>query len=589
VNIISKKPLTYAFQEWQASYSSYGNYKVTADINQPLNKSKTINFRFNGAHTEGDNYYDLEKLDNWTFVPTLSISLWKNRINWRLEAEKSRIHRINAAHSSMAGSWGETGIGEATLTPPDPNRNFGGMVGLHPASFPEMNIEGPGGFVDQRARIFTSDLSVKVTDWLTIRQVNNWMDDDQWRQFASETDHPRFTANTFRSKPGEDAFYIVNGSGIKDTRARGIEHVQARLRNDEQTHQTEVLLEFPTGPIEHRILGGYEYKGVEFSITVRDAADDNLYSYDMRTREYIGEVTQEFQEDRIQQFSDTENDAYYANWQMGFFDGRIKTLAGIRNDRGGIVDGEKNEVTNPSFGIVYQPNDAWSFFAGYSEAAKPSSVRERGNDPDSPLLPRETGVGKEVGLRFNFFDNKVIGNLMAFDLVKENIPSQLDTGIYVSTGEQEAKGVEFDIMVKPADDLQVIFNLSYIESEVISDETYPLLVGKPMHNTPEWQWNLAFNKSFLEGPLEGLKLVGGIKYVGGGRLQWDPLNGVFGENFILGNYTVVDLGAQYKWTRGKFDYQISLNAKNLFDEFYVISRLYGGAPMELVAAFKVRF
>lgn len=137
--------------------------------------------------------------------------------------------------------------------------------------------------------------------------------------------------------------------------------------------------------------------------------------------------------------------------QSAFFDKKLHTMAGARFDyirlnvtyndyqNGGVGILENpvklNELyhhISPSIGALYwfEPNVA--IFANFSGSIEsPTGWRI---DPAGKTIDPETGIGFEYGLKFNFLDGKINGQLMGFSVEKQNekipFPSSLREYLY---------------------------------------------------------------------------------------------------------------------------------------------------------------
>ena len=59
INMVTKKPLARPQYEIDLSAGSFKTYRVTTDLTGPLNRSKTLLYRFNGAYQDARSFRDL--------------------------------------------------------------------------------------------------------------------------------------------------------------------------------------------------------------------------------------------------------------------------------------------------------------------------------------------------------------------------------------------------------------------------------------------------------------------------------------------------------------------------------------------------
>jgi outer membrane receptor protein involved in Fe transport len=123
--------------------------------------------------------------------------------------------------------------------------------------------------------------------------------------------------------------------------------------------------------------------------------------------------------------------------QSEYFNGRLRSLAGIRYDTididsselvvqrfGDEDDGDdfptntKEDQFSPSIGVLYWLTDEVGIFANYAHSIRSPQATQRTVFGELPGA--ETGIGYEGGFRFDLFDSKLNGQIVAFYIEKEN-------------------------------------------------------------------------------------------------------------------------------------------------------------------------
>lgn len=72
INMVTKKPLLNDRYEVSLSGGSFDTYRLTTDLTGPLNKNKTLLYRFNGAHQDGRSFRNNVNNNGFLIVPSLS-------------------------------------------------------------------------------------------------------------------------------------------------------------------------------------------------------------------------------------------------------------------------------------------------------------------------------------------------------------------------------------------------------------------------------------------------------------------------------------------------------------------------------------
>ena len=248
--------------------------------------------------------------------------------------------------------------------------------------------------------------------------------------------------------------------------------------------------------------------------------------------------------------------------------------------------GSDNEIS-PNVGLVYQPNERFSYFASYSESFSPNYANNSRTGALVNVDPRE-GQQFELGVKASFFDELVNINAAVFKLELDNAINGFDaeTGNPVVNGKEESEGFEFDATVQFAQGLNMIFNYAYIDSKIKESQVNQ---GNTPLGVPDHSANLWLTYELTQGEWQGLGFGGGVSYLGGRYI--DAAN-----SFELDSYATADLTAWYHFDIGSGK-QLRLQAgvKNLTDrEYYQASQgtafdINVGQPRTYYASVAIEF
>ena len=233
-----------------------------------------------------------------------------------------------------------------------------------------------------------------------------------------------------------------------------------------------------------------------------------------------------------------------------------------RESDGIIADYSENEFS-PTVGMNYKFNEQFSAYSVYSESFNINLPDINGNVID----PRK-GKNFELGVRYNIPNTRLTLNASVFDIEETNRPTTDPTSIAAppESGTFESQGVDFTLQGEVNDNISLILNYVYNETE-LTNTTNPLALGSPAAGIPEHQASLFVNYDFAPSEAKGLRLNAGIVYVGE-RLDTVP-TALFQVIEIGGttlqDYIRVDVGARYDFDEHK---SIGLRVENLFDENY---------------------
>ncbi|MEZ2127588.1 TonB-dependent siderophore receptor [Sinorhizobium sp. CB9] len=218
-------------------------------------------------------------------------------------------------------------------------------------------------------------------------------------------------------------------------------------------------------------------------------------------------------------------------------------------------------------GAIYLFDNGIAPYASYSTSFEPlAGVTIEGN----PFEPT-TAEQFEIGVRYQPPGSESLVSLAAFDITQENLRTAVTDlpGQYRQLGEVRSRGFEAEAKLNLSAGFNVIGSYTYQDVETVKDTPSTAggtsLEGKVPYNVPRQMGSIWLDYEVQTGPLEGLGLGVGVRYVGS---SWaDSTN-----TTKVPSYTLVDLGLRYDFGKKSPDLDglhLDLNLKNLFDEEYV--------------------
>jgi len=242
---------------------------------------------------------------------------------------------------------------------------------------------------------------------------------------------------------------------------------------------------------------------------------------------------------------------------------------------------QTHNAVSPRFGLIYDLTEELAVYANTSRSFKPN----RGADRSSQAFDPEEGIAHEVGIKYELPEHDLSVTAALFHITKENVLTSdpLDSNYQVAAGEARSRGFDISVAGNITPQWRVIGGYAYVDAEVTESSSASMPVGTRLANVPRHSFNLLDTYEFAEGPLAGLGVGMGIKYVG------DRKGGATSTAFDMEAYTTVDLLAYYPLTERV---RLNLNLNNLFDEEYE-ERAWGniwaypGAPRTLQAGIAI--
>lgn len=323
--------------------------------------------------------------------------------------------------------------------------------------------------------------------------------------------------------------------------------------------------EFDTGPADHQILAGLDYKFYRLSNaqkfpdfrTPTSPISANNPVYGLPQSENILQTDELVTQQQI---------GLYVQDQIRFGNGWLATL----NGRYDYVDTDLKSAiaTNPSrrshdqslsgrAGLAYEFANGLTPYVSAATFFNPLIARLA----DGRTAEPEEGYQFEGGIKYEpaFFDGSLTASV--FKLVKQKaVVSYTDlvlgpiSGQY---GEVESQGVELEAKANLNENWKMLASYSYTDIEVTRDAN-PNFIGKSPWVVPNQTASLWLDYAFTNEGLEGLSAGAGVRYQG--RSFADQLN-----EFKVPSAAVVDAAIRYE----KNDWTASINVANLFDKDYV--------------------
>ncbi len=551
VNLVTRQPLRDPFYEIEGTIGSYDDYRGSLDLTGPLNDSESILYRLNINYENSGSFIDFVDNEELAVFPVLGFELGENT-DLVLEGSYERQSSVTT-----------TAVGLPTI----------GTIVTNPlGEVPRSRFLGEpnDGF---------NSTAINVGYRLEHQFNEDWTLRNRLRATFVDFSNRGFRADRL----GADNRTVIGGA------------FDSRVDDELYTMQTEVLGEVQTGIVQHDLL-----VGLELQRSVARARRDfpaGTRSIDLFDPEYL---------------SESEYDAFFGDFEptagedttshtIGIYaqnllsiGEQVKILLGGRFDQvfqntegvPGLTtfitgDSEYSEPSafSPRVGIVYQPVEPVSLYAGWSRSFEPQTSIDREGNPFVPIR----GEQFEVGVKTEFLDGRLAANLAAYQITRQNdfLPDPVDLANFsIQTGEQRSRGIEFDVVGEPLPGLRLIAGYAYTDS--IVTEGTPDVEGNQRVNVPEHQANLWAVYEIQSGALEGLGLGAGLFFVG--DRPRDPQN-----TFTIPSYLLTNALVYYR----RDNWRVQLNVDNLFDVRYFPDRtnigVAVGEPLTIRGTVAVNF
>ncbi|MGL6462523.1 TonB-dependent receptor [Aeromonas hydrophila] len=534
VNRVSKKPQKGLESSVSAQVGSFDSRRLAADLNGEAGEQ--VQVRLNLAQEDKESFRNGVTSKRTLLAPSVNWEI-SDKLNWLVQYERNEHDRT-------------------------PDRGIPGVNG-RPADVPKEYV-----YSDTR-RDFIDDVAQSTRSRLT------WDINDQWqlRQQLGYTSLDSQFDNT----------YVTSVKGDQVTRSRW----QQDLKANSLISNTEAEGQLQTGPVEHRLLVGFEQNWQERTPKLYQNATaipaGNLYDPDSLPT-YDGAM-------KLSSDANHKVRGYglYVQDQLSLGDWHL--LAGLRRDDFTVTsrrnDLNKEETVSvsslsPRLGLVWNPIEEHAFYASYSKTFTPVGGELIGitpGDKNNNLDPQHTRL-YEGGVKSDWLDGRLATTLSLYRLEMYNKRSKdpLDPTKVILTGLQRTEGIELSARAQLTDELYLRGGIAIQDAEQVKADA-DLQGKRPM------------NVSRQNG-----ELFAGYQ---SGKQGWFGETGVtaVGDRFAdnantttLPGYARFDARAGYRWQQ----WETQLSVENLTDHDYFVSatsasQIMPGTPRQLHLSAAYRF
>jgi iron complex outermembrane receptor protein len=561
VNFVTKKPLDEARNEVRIGGGSYGRVETQFDFTGPANADKTVLYRIVGSGRISDTIVDYVNEDHFYIAPSLTFR----------PTEDTTL--------TVLGHYGFDDTKSLQFLPSQ------GTLYVNPfGRIPRSRFLGEPGYDNFRREEFSIGYQFehRFNDAVTIRQ--------NLRYGGVDVDLPVIRG-----------FGFPRVDGMVDYRnvTRRIVRFDDSITGFTVDNQLQVKGE--TGPLSHTILAGIDYRIFDTGFATRNSLlTPNfdvffpVYGRPLPNPALTARISQSLEQTGIYLQDQIKLDSWVLMLSV-----RQDWLNNKTSDQvvGRIIDQPADAFTYRA-GLLYNFDNGLAPYVSYSTLFQPAVGVGAGNSPPSlgttgagaPFVPT-TGDQIEGGVKYQIPGTSTLFTASVFRLNQDNVlvADATNVGRQRQLGAARAEGFEFEGKAMLADGLDFVSAYSYLETKQNRTSILAQL-GKELPATPMHQAAGFLNYTFPGGPLMGLSLGGGVRYVGS---SWGDLP----NTIRIPSYTLVDAAIRYDlaalWPAMK-GAQISVNATNLFDKRFVstcgdLNTCYYGPPRQVLASFSYRW
>lgn len=524
INQASKRPTADHRGMASVQYGSFDTIQVAADSSGPIDEEGHFLYRIAGLYRDGGSQIDHTDLERKFIAPSFT---WK-------PTDDTSLTILAAYQEDRGGSTYQFLPVTGTLNP------------------------APLGYIRRGNFLGEPDHNTYDRDqWSLGYELKHRFNEVlSFHQNARFSDNSTFYEGVVGGTRGAALVPDANGNWTRRAvRGTGDAHnftIDSRLQAN-----------FSTGPVEHTLIGGFDYirSGWTHLRTGTTVPAINIFLpvYTGITNPFVPQVGQDVTERQHGIY--VQEQMKWGGWHFtlgGRHDSSDIELLNTITKAVSITDSSAN---TGRAGLLYLFDSGIAPYASYATSFEPIAGIDAN---DLPFEPTE-GEQVEIGVKYEPKNFNALFTVAAFQLTQENVLTldPNDPLFQTQTGEIELRGIELEAKVALAEGLALTGGWTFMESEITQNNDGNL--GNEFANVPSNTGALWLDYTFQGGPLEGLGIGSGVRYVGDR----------FGDNgnvFHIPSYTLIDAGIRYdlgKLSSALEGTRVSLTASNIADKTYV--------------------
>lgn len=524
-NYVTKRPYEQFGGEISFAAGSYEFGRITADINTPVNKEKTMLLRLNAAAQSEGSFQDQGFNKNYTFAPTFSYRV-NDRLKFTLDMEATRGN-----YTVVSFALGNL----SNITA----RNFKDLPLDYNKSYINNSIDVNNGINNLQAQI-----EYKISD--------------QWKSQTNYLYSVGFYKNLYWT-----ALNMINDSMF----ARVVRNQTPETFGNIEVQQN-FTGDFKIGGFRNRMVIGVDYN-YNYNELYRATVNFDTINILRPTRVISVPALEAAAATRFTATSTVaKNASIYASDVVNITD-ELMAMLSLRVDRfstkgtyapaTGIYTGAYNQTSvSPKFGLVYQLiRNRLMLFGNYMNGfVNLAPVTQ----PDNTVLVLKPQYGNqwEGGVKFDLFNTQLNGSVSFYNIdVTNSTRTELVNGLNFTRqdGTQRSRGVEAEVIASPLKGMTIVAGYGYNENKYLNSTN--ALKGKTVIFSPNHIGNIWMSYTAPSGKIKGLGIGGGVNYTG--AAWFDAAN-----SFRMPAYTLLSGTVFYDAPK----FRIGVKGNNLSNERY---------------------
>ncbi|WP_208764432.1 TonB-dependent receptor [Bradyrhizobium guangxiense] len=332
------------------------------------------------------------------------------------------------------------------------------------------------------------------------------------------------------------------------------------LSIDRTTYDGGVRARFDTGFVHHSVVvqASVYHDALYRRLTNGSLVTSNIYNPNVAPTQFANEIS-----DRPR-LSDSELTGLSVADTLSVLDEHVLLTLGVRrqgieahnylSNVGTLSSSYDKSAVTPVVGLVVRPLDNVSLYANYVEGLARGDVAPQNASNFGEVLQPYVAKQYEAGIKVEF--GRIATTFSAFEISKAS--GELSAGRFAATGEQQVRGLEFNVYGEIMPDVRVLGGISLLDG-TLTKTAVAANVGNTPIGVPNIQanigaeWDLPWMRDLT---LNGAVIYTGKQFVDSANRQPIP------------EWTRLDLGARYTTAINGRKTVFRANIQNVTGESY---------------------
>jgi iron complex outermembrane receptor protein len=473
INLVTKKPLDHTEGELNIFGGSWDHFRAAGDVTGALNQSKTLLYRLNAGYDQKNSFRDQINANSYQVAPSFTF----------VPNDKIKVNfDFSVSHINTVLDRGQPGL--------DNDDNL-------QATPIKLSLSQPGNYLKETDIASILTFAYKINNYLSFNfgylnyntkqnvaehSFNDYITPDSVSLYYS-TWNFKTNTNTLTSY----FTYLVNTGKISHKLLLGYDYVKSKVTLNQQYYENPDEFGIGSGIVGTFSLTNPQYNQLPPNTYQLSDFNNDASAVDPNIYHTQGVYLQD--------------ELSFSKWKV-LVSLREEFYKGDNSDSAGSL-GEN--VFLPRIGILYALTPNLNAYATYNKGFDAFEASTEAQEFDQPFKPIISEL-YEVGLKGNFFQNKLSASLSFYQLTVENVATNAgdpsNPNLFVQQGQNRSKGIEAEATGNILPNLSILVSYAYDVATVTQDKD-PAVVGTTVANAPRnssASWiKYSFNKNNVKG------------------------------------------------------------------------------------------